>query len=97
MVDKISMVIIIIGVIFVSIGVVGIYRFKNFYSRALVASKVDTVGYITLMIGIILRSGFNFFSAKVFVILLITMLINPLITHSIVRSAHISGYKVGKD
>ncbi len=97
MVDKISMVIIIIGVIFVSIGVVGIYRFKNFYSRALVASKVDTVGYITLMIGVILRSGFNFFSAKVFVILLITMLINPLITHSIVRSAHISGYKVGKD
>lgn len=97
MLDKISMVIIIIGVVFVSIGVVGIYRFKNFYSRALVASKVDTVGYITLMIGVILRSGFNFFSAKVFVILLITMLINPLITHSIVRSAHISGYKVGKD
>lgn len=97
MLDKISMGIIIIGVVFVSIGVVGIYRFKNFYSRALVASKVDTVGYITLMIGVILRSGFNFFSAKVFVILLITMLINPLITHSIVRSAHISGYKVGKD
>ena len=97
MLDKISMVIIIIGVVFVSIGVVGIYRFKNFYSRALVASKVDTVGYMTLMIGIMLRSGVNFFSAKVFVILLITMLVNPLITHSIVRSAYISGYKIGKD
>ncbi|HAS74178.1 MAG TPA: cation:proton antiporter [Clostridiales bacterium UBA8960] len=97
MLDKISMVIIIIGVVFVSIGVVGIYRFKNFYSRALVASKVDTVGYMTLMIGIMLRSGVNFFSAKVFVILLITMLVNPLITHSIVRSAYISGYKIRKD
>lgn len=97
MLDKISMAIIVLGVVFVSIGVIGVYRFKNFYSRALVASKVDTVGYITLMIGIVLRSGFNFFSAKVCVILLITMLINPLITHSIVRSAHISGYKIGKD
>lgn len=97
MVDRISMIIIIIGVVFVSIGVIGIYRFKNFYSRALVASKVDTVGYMTLMIGIILRSGLDFFSAKVFVILIITMLVNPLITHSIVRSAYISGYKIGKD
>lgn len=97
MIEKISFVIIIIGVLFVTIGVIGIYRFKNFYSRALVASKVDTVGYITLMIGVILRSGFTHFSLKVFVILIITMILNPLITHSIVRSAHISGYKIGKD
>lgn len=95
--ETIGTLIIIIGVVFVAIGVIGIYRFDNFYSRALVSSKVDTVGYLTLMIGVIVKNGFGFFSLKVFVILVITMIINPLITHSMVRSAHISGYKIGKE
>lgn len=95
--DTIGTIIIIIGVLFVAIGVVGIYRFNNFYARALASSKVDTVGYLTLMIGVMVKNGFSFFSLKVFVILVISMIINPLITHSIVRSAHISGYKIGKE
>jgi multicomponent Na+:H+ antiporter subunit G len=95
--ETIGTLIIIIGVVFVAIGVIGIYRFDNFYARALVSSKVDTVGYLTLMIGVMIKNGFSFFSLKVFVILVITMIINPLITHSMVRSAHISGYKIGKE
>lgn len=90
-------IIIYLGLAFVFIGVIGIYRFKNFYTRALVASKVDTVGYITLIIGIIIKSGLNAFSLKVLLILCISLLINPLVTHSVVRSAKISGYKSGKE
>ncbi len=97
MLNILGTIIIVIGVIFVTIGVIGIYRFNNFYSRALAASKVDTVGYITIIIGVILKSGFSFFTLKVLVILIISMLINPMITHSIVRSAKISGYKIGKE
>lgn len=97
MLDLLGTIIIVIGVIFVTIGVIGIYRFNNFYSRALSASKVDTVGFITIIIGVILKSGFSFFTLKVLVILIISMLINPMITHSIVRSAKISGYKIGKE
>lgn len=97
MLDLLGTIIIVIGVIFVTIGVIGIYRFNNFYSRALAASKVDTVGFITIIIGVILKSGFSFFTLKVLVILIISMLINPMITHSIVRSAKISGYKIGKE
>ena len=97
MLDLLGTIIIVIGVIFVTIGVIGIYRFNNFYSRALAASKVDTVGFITIIFGVILKSGFSFFTLKVLVILIISMLINPMITHSIVRSAKISGYKIGKE
>ncbi|MDH8677755.1 monovalent cation/H(+) antiporter subunit G [Fusibacter bizertensis] len=97
MLDLIGSIVIVIGVIFVSIGVIGIYRFNNFYARALAASKVDTVGFITIILGVILKSGFNFFTLKVIVILIVNMLINPMITHSIVRSAKISGYKIGKE
>ncbi len=95
--QTIGNIIILIGIIFVSIGVIGIFRFDNYFARALVASKVDTVGYITLMLGVIVKSGFRFFSFKLLVILIITFLVNPLITHAIVRSAYISGSKGRKE
>ena len=86
-----------IGIAFVSLGIIGLFRFDNFYSRALVASKVDTVGYITILLGVILKSGLSFLSFKILFILLITIIVNPLTTHIIVRSAYISGYKIRKD
>ncbi|MGX8797336.1 monovalent cation/H(+) antiporter subunit G [Fusibacter sp. JL298sf-3] len=85
------------SLIFVLIGVIGIYRFKQFYTRALVASNIDTVGYLTLLLGIVIRKGWGFFSLKVLLILVITLVVNPLVTHAIVRSAYISGYKIGKE
>lgn len=86
-----------LGMFFVALGVLGIYRFNHFYPRALAASKVDTVGYITTLIGICVKEGFSSFTLKTAAILIITLLINPLVTHSVVRSAYISGYKPRKE
>lgn len=86
-----------LGLIFITFGIIGIYRFKNFYSRILVASKVDTVGFITILTGVILINGFSYFSLKVFFVMVIALMINPLITHSIARSAVNSGYKIKKE
>lgn len=86
-----------LSLIFIIIGVFGIYRFKNFYQRALISANIDTVGYLTLMFGMIIKNGLSFFSLKLLFILLITLIINPLVSHAIVRSAYISGYKIGKD
>lgn len=94
--ELIANILIVSSVVFVALGVVGIYRFNTFYARALVASKVDTVGYLTLIFGVLLKHGLTFFSLKVAFILLITLIVNPLVTHSIVRSAYISGLKIGK-
>lgn len=86
-----------LSLVFITIGVFGIYRFKNFYQRALISANIDTVGYITLMLGFIIKHGFSFFSLKISFILIITLIINPLVSHAIVRSAYISGYKIGRD
>lgn len=90
-------IIIYIGLIFVAFGIVGLFRFDNFYTRALTASKVDTVGYITILIGVMLKSGFTFLTLKVGVLLVITLIINPLTTHMITRSAYVSGYTIKKE
>lgn len=84
---------IVFGMIFMTFGILGLYRFKKFYSRALSASTIDTVGFISIMVGVIIKRGIDFFSLKVFLIMIIVMIINPVSTHAIVRSAYNSGFR----
>lgn len=84
---------IVFGLVFMSFGILGLYRFKKFYSRALSASTIDTVGFISIMVGVIIKRGIDFFSLKVFLIMIIVMIINPVASHAIVRSAYNSGFR----
>ena len=94
--NTIGNIVVIIGILFVAFGVFGIFRFGDVYSRILIASKVDTVGFITIMLGVMLSKGISYFSLKVFLILLITLVVNPLSTHSVARSAFLGGYRIKK-
>ena len=84
------------GIIFMVFGVIGIFKFNNFYIRSLVATKIDTVGAFTLILGLAVKHGFSFFSLKLLVILILMMVLNPLITHIVVRFAHLSGHEINK-
>ena len=85
--------IIVMGIIFMFFGVVGIIRFRNFYPRALLASKVDTVGAMTLLIGVAVQRGFSFLTGRLLLLLLIILVLNPLVGHILVRSAYLSGHE----
>ena len=82
-----------IGIIFMLFGIIGIFQpNKNFYYRILVACKIDTVGILTFTIGLALRHGFSFFSGKLFLIAIIILVLNPLVAHTVARSAYKGGY-----
>lgn len=85
-----------LGLGFVAIGVFGIYRFKNFFPRILIGSKIDTVGYLTLLIGVIVKRGISEFSLKVALIIILMLIVNPLLSHTVARSAYLNGYRIGK-
>lgn len=85
------------ALVFMAFGVVGIFRFRNFYARILITSKAEIVGFLTMMAGIIVTAGFSFFSLKVGLITVLVLLTNPIATHAITRSARNSGYKIKKD
>ena len=95
--EIIGNVIIGIGIVFVLLGVLGIYRFRDFYSRILIGAKVDTVGFLTICTGAIVRSGITWFSLKVILLVAIVMIINPVVTHAIARSAYRGGYRVSEE
>ena len=82
-----------IGIAFMILGVIGIYKpKKDFYYRLLVACKIDTVGILTLGFGFALYHGFSFFTGKVVLILIIVLVLNPFVAHIVARSAFKSGY-----
>ncbi len=85
---------IVLGLIFIFIGLLGIYRFENFYARLLAAADIDTIGLITILLGVIIISGINSFSFKVLLIMGLILVINPIVSSSIASSAFFSGYKI---
>jgi len=86
-------IIIYIGIIFMIFGVIGIFRFKNFYARILVSTKIDTVGVFTIIIGMLVKHGIGIFSLKLLLLLALIFIVNPLVTHVIANSAYSGGYK----
>jgi len=86
-----------VGLLFMAFGIIGIYKFKDFYPSILIASKIDTVGMITIIIGIGIRHGISFFTGKLLLIIIILLILNPLVAHVLTRSAHSAGHKLKDD
>ena len=92
-ISTIGYVVIGIGVVFMLVGVVGLFqKGKDFYYRLLVACKVDTVGLLTIAIGLALRHGISFFTGKMLLITIIILVLNPFVAHIIGRAAYRTGY-----
>lgn len=97
MIKIIGDIVIIIGLVFMAFGVFGIFRFNDYFSRVLVGGKIDTVGFITVLIGLVLKSGLNFFSLKIVITITFFIITNPIATHAITRSAYLTGYRIMKE
>ena len=75
------------GVAMVFVGMLGFYRFKDFYSKLLTAATIDATALMTVLIGAMIRSGLTWFTLKVILILAIVLVLNPVITSKIALSA----------
>jgi len=92
-----SYVFIAIGLFCMLLGLVGMVRYPQFYPRMLIASKIDTVGVLTILLGVMIRHGLSFFTLRVGLLLLLVFLSGPMIAHLIARSAYLSGNRDGVD
>ncbi len=88
---------VLLGLLFVAAGVYSVLRYREFYSRIVITAKVDTVGFITLMVGLMLLEGATFASLKVLIIIVFEMLTSPLSTHAIAHSAYAAGYRIERE
>ena len=93
-IDVLGLLIMVLGLVFMGIGIFGIFRFRTFYARMLVVTKVDTVGVIVFLLGLAIRNGFTFFSGKIFLIIVCVLILSPLVSHIVARAAYLSGVEL---
>lgn len=87
MINIFSTFLIYLGLVAMLIGSIGIARMPDIYARLQAGGVSDTVGVILVLLGFLLRDGFNFSDSFLGLIVLFFFVTGPIIAHSIAKSA----------
>lgn len=97
-----AMILVSSGLFFFTVGVVGILRLPDFYSRLHAAGKCDSLAAVLMIAGIALYNieAFSFgsllVSIKLFLIAAFIFVTSPTATHAITEAALVLGVKPWK-
>lgn len=90
--EIIGSVFVIAGLIFQLFGIYGLFKYEHFYVRLSLSSLIDSAGFITIIIGLMVFKGWDFATLKLGFILILMLLLNPLSNHILGRGAYLSNY-----
>jgi len=76
------------GVAFMLIGVVGIWRFPDFYARLHAAGVSDALGVSLVIFGAIMMAGLSMASVKLAVLGIFLAIAGPTATHALAGAAY---------
>lgn len=82
---------ILLGTIALLLGVVGVLRFQRFTMKVLAATKIDTVAFMFILLGLVFRSGVSWFSAKALLLLVIIIYVTPIVSGQTLSRARQDG------
>ena len=82
-----------VGFLIILLGIIGVLRLPDFYSRLHAQGKCDTLGVALMLGGLAIHEGLTLASLKILAILFFIALANPTATHALGRSALLSGLK----
>ncbi len=87
----IGVVLVSIGVFFLFLGALGIFRLPDLYNRLQAGTKATTLGVVTTALGVgLLAKGWFLFALALAIFLLMT---NPISSHAIARASYRAGVK----
>ena len=92
--EIIGMIIIVVGVVFDTIGCIGLVRLPDVYNSLQAATKCVTLGTCGIMFGIFIMQGFNSLGIKALVCIPFIFLTAPTAAHALARGAHLFGVKL---
>lgn len=91
-----AIVFVLLGAFFMLVGSIGIIRFPDFYSRSHASGKVDTLGILLFIMGLMFFSGLNLISLKLLLIAVFVAMTSPVAAHALARRALVFGLKPWK-
>lgn len=86
-INFVSSLFITIGALSIIVGLLGVYRMPDFYTRLHAASIIDTLGAMLILFGLILYYGLNIVSLKLLLILIFILITTPTAAHALAKSA----------
>jgi len=92
-----ALVFIYLGGVLILIGTVGILRFNDVYSRLQASGVSDNVGLTLLLVGLILRGGWEGGDWALLLLIALLLATNPVATHSIAKSAFVQEHAEKKE
>jgi multicomponent Na+:H+ antiporter subunit G len=89
-VDTVSWILIVGGSLFVVVGGIGALRMPDLFTRMHAASVTDSLAPILILSGLMLQSGLNLYTVKLFAILLFLLLSGPAASNALASAALLS-------
>lgn len=96
MIEIVSAVVIMTGVIFVFISAIGLVRLPDFYIRVSAITKAATLGVSCIMIGVAIHYNEVGVAIKAVAILVFLLITSPIAAHIIGRAAYEDGVPLWK-
>jgi multicomponent Na+:H+ antiporter subunit G len=90
-IDILSWLFILAGSFFICVGMLGLLRMPELFTRMHAASVTDTLGAGLLFVGFMLQAGFTLISVKLVFILGFLFFTGPVITHALSQAAFHAG------
>lgn len=89
---------IVVGVLFIVVTAIGLFRLPDFYTRAHAASKSATLGVMSVLIGVFLHFWLieGHFNPRILLGILFIFITSPVGGHIMSRSSYIAGVKPWK-
>jgi|GEM_PF-2322828 len=82
----IGYVFIFVGLISMAVALYGLGRTHNMDLKLIIASQIDTTGFVSVAIGLMLIYGLSWISVRILLILIIWLFFNPVITTKITNA-----------
>jgi multicomponent Na+:H+ antiporter subunit G len=86
-IDIASWVLIAMGSFFTVVGMLGLVRMPELYTRMHAASVTDTLGVGFLIFGMMLQAGLSLVTLKLAFVLLLFVFTAPVVTHALAQAA----------
>lgn len=79
---------IVVGLIFFTIGTIGLLRMPDVFTRMHASTKCDTLGAGLVLLGIGIFNGFSIITIKIFLIIMFIWITNPTAAHIIGKAEY---------
>ena len=89
-IDVLSWLSILGGVVLLLAGGVGLLRFPEFYTRCHASGVTDTGATFLILVGLMLQAGFSLITVKLLLILVFLFITSPTATHALAHAAFTS-------